>query len=89
MKSVTTAMDAHLKQGATTLTTCWIITRTDGQTFYYTELDEDVTFEGNVYKSAAGFNKSAITSSASFAGSPTALVRKRSSAARRESRSNA
>lgn len=67
MKSVTTAMDAHLKQGATTLTTCWIITRTDGQTFYYTELDEDVTFEGNVYKSAAGFNKSAITSSASFA----------------------
>lgn len=67
MKSVTPAMEAHLKEGATTLTTCWIITRPDGQVFRYTELDEDITFEGELYRSAAGFNKSAITSSATFA----------------------
>lgn len=67
MKTVSIAMDAHLKQGATTLTTCWKITRTDGEVFYYTELDEDIVFEGATYKSAAGFNKSAITSSATFA----------------------
>ncbi len=67
MKTVSVAMDAHLKQGATTLTTCWKITRTDGREFFYTELDRDIPFEGEVYKSAAGFNKSAITSSATFA----------------------
>lgn len=67
MKSVTPQMEAHLKEGATTLTTCWKITRTDGQVFHYTELDEDFTYLGDVYKSAAGFNKSAIQSSATFA----------------------
>ncbi len=67
MKTVTLAMENHLKEGATTLTTCWKIMRTDGQEFFYTELDEDITFEGATYKSAAGFNKSAITSSATFA----------------------
>jgi len=67
MKTVTLAMENHLKEGATTLTTCWKIMRTDGREFFYTELDEDITFEGDIYKSAAGFNKSAITSSATFA----------------------
>lgn len=67
MKTITPAMDAHLKEGSTTLTTCWKITRTDGSVFHYTELDRDIFFEGDNYKSAAGFNKSAITSSATFA----------------------
>ena len=67
MKTVSLAMENHLKEGATTLTTCWKIMRTDGREFFYTELDEDITFEGDTYKSAAGFNKSAITSSATFA----------------------
>lgn len=67
MKTVTPQMEAHLKEGATTMTTCWKITRTDGQVFHYTELDEDLTYLGDVYRSAAGFNKSAIQSSATFA----------------------
>lgn len=67
MKSISVAMDNHLKEGSTTLTTCWKITRTDTLEFFYTELDEDILFEGKTYKSAAGFNKSAITSSATFA----------------------
>lgn len=66
MKTVTAPMQAHLQEGSTTLTTCWKITRTDGQEFHYTELDEDITYENDVYKSAAGFNKSAIQSSATF-----------------------
>ena len=67
MKTLTVPMQAHVAQGATTLTSCWKITRTDGQVFHYTELDQDIVFEGETYKSAAGFNKSAITSSATFA----------------------
>ena len=66
MKTITPAMAAHLKSEATTLTTCWRITRQDGKVFRYTELDEDVTYLGDVYKSAAGFNKSAMKSSATL-----------------------
>lgn len=67
MKTITPAMAAHLRSEATTLTTCWRITRQDGKVFRYTELDEDVTYLGDVYKSAAGFNKSAMKSSATLA----------------------
>ncbi|MDW9491663.1 DUF2163 domain-containing protein [Sinorhizobium meliloti] len=67
MKTVTPAMAAHLKGETTTLTTCWRITRQDGKVFHYTELDEDVPYLGDVYKSASGFNKSAMKSSANFA----------------------
>lgn len=67
MKTVTPAMAAHLKGETTTLTTCWRITRQDGKVFHYTELDEDVPYLGDVYKSASGFNKSAMKSSANLA----------------------
>ncbi|MEQ8307998.1 MAG: DUF2163 domain-containing protein [Hoeflea sp.] len=66
MKTVSPAMAAHIRGDTTTLTTCWAITRQDGQKFFYTELDRDVQFEGEVYRSAAGFNKSAMKSSANF-----------------------
>ncbi|MBB5277789.1 hypothetical protein HNR26_003878 [Rhizobium rosettiformans] len=67
MKTISPAMAAHLRGETTTLTTCWRITRQDGKVFRYTELDEDVTYQDEVYKSAAGFNKSAMKSSANFA----------------------
>lgn len=66
MKTISPAMAAHLRGDTTTITTCWHITRQDGQEFFYTELDRDVVFEGNTYRSAAGFNKSAMKSSANF-----------------------
>lgn len=67
MKTITPAMQAHIKGDTTTLTTCWKITRTDGKAFFYTELDHDITHQGHNYRSAAGFNKTAMKSSASFA----------------------
>ena len=66
MKTISPAMAAHLKGETTTLTTCWRITRQDGRVFHYTELDTDVTYQGDVYKSAAGFDKSAMKSSATL-----------------------
>ena len=60
-------MANHLKQTVTTLTTMWKITRMDGKVFCFTELDEDVTYAGDVYKSTGGFNKSAMKNSATFA----------------------
>lgn len=67
MKSITTALANHLKEAATTLTTCWKITRMDGEVYTFTELDRDVTVEGLVYKSTGGFNKSAVKSTGTFA----------------------
>lgn len=67
MKTVTPAMAAHLAGETATLATCWTITRTDGVVFRYTTHDQDVTFLKEVYRSAAGFERSAMKSSASFA----------------------
>lgn len=67
MKTVTPAMAAHLASETTTLATCWTITRTDGVVFRYTTHDADVQYAGETYKSAAGFDRSAMKSSANFA----------------------
>lgn len=66
MKEISGALAAHLKLSSTTLTTLWKITRTDGKVFTFTELDRDVTFEGLVYKSTGGFNKTAVKSTGTF-----------------------
>jgi hypothetical protein len=66
MKTISPAMAAHLRGDTTTITTCWHITRQDRKEFFYTELDRDIVFEGNTYRSAAGFNKSAMKSTANF-----------------------
>lgn len=67
MKSISPALKAHLKQQTTTVTTCWKITRMDGQVFAYTELDRDVTYAGVTYRSAGGFNRSAMQNSGTLA----------------------
>jgi hypothetical protein len=67
MKIISAAMQAHLRQDVTTLTTCWKIKRMDGKIFAFTELDQDITYLGDVFKSTGGFNKSAIKNAASMA----------------------
>lgn len=66
MKVISAAMAAHLKQATTTLTTLWKIKRVDGKVFGFTELDRDITYDGLLYKSTGGFNKSAMKSSATL-----------------------
>lgn len=46
MKSCSTALATHIAGGQTTLTTLWLIKRTDGTVFGTTEFDEDITFQG-------------------------------------------
>ncbi|QIV65758.1 DUF2163 domain-containing protein [Mesorhizobium phage Cp1R7A-A1] len=64
--SVSLALQNHLKQSTTTVTTLWKITRMDGKVFTFTEHDRDVTYQGRVYKSTGGFNKSAVKSTGTF-----------------------
>lgn len=42
------------------LCTLWEIVRQDGQTFYFTDHDIDVTFNGHVYSSGVGYDRTAI-----------------------------
>jgi hypothetical protein len=61
MKSISSALDAHLKLEVTTLCTCWRIERTDGKVFGFTDLDRDITFNGIPYESQSSYNRTAIT----------------------------
>lgn len=57
------SLQSKLNTGTTNLCHIVTITRTDGQVFRYTDLDVDVTVDGNVYESSNSFQVSAITSS--------------------------
>lgn len=59
-KTVPANIQASLDSGATTLTTIWDITRTDGVIVRLTELDRDVVFDGNTYESAYGYSRTAL-----------------------------
>lgn len=60
-KSTTTALDTHLAQEVTTLTTLWTIVRTDGVTVRLTELDRDVVVGSDTYNSSFGYSRTAIS----------------------------
>lgn len=66
MKSVSTALAAHLAGPVTTLATCWRITRADGAEFFFTDHDRDLLFEGNLYKASSGYSRTAIANDASL-----------------------
>lgn len=77
-KARSAAFETHLAQNVTTLCVCWLVKREDGTLFRFTTLDQDVVIEasdvGNpassdpdfdligTYESAAGFDRSSITS---------------------------
>jgi uncharacterized phage protein (TIGR02218 family) len=61
MKTISAALDSHLNREVTTLCTCWKIVRTDGETFCFTDHDNNITFEGDVYQSETGYTRTAIS----------------------------
>jgi uncharacterized phage protein (TIGR02218 family) len=67
MKSISSALTAHLAGEVTTLATCWRVTRKDGREFFFTDHDRDLGFDGNVYLSSSGYSRSAIANDAGMA----------------------
>lgn len=47
-------LKAHLETGATTVARAWEIERTDGERLGFTDHDEDLSFEGLVFRAEAG-----------------------------------
>jgi uncharacterized phage protein (TIGR02218 family) len=67
MKALPPALKAHYEQGTTTLTTCWKVTRTDGEVFGFTEYDRDLLIEGVTYLARTGFSPTDIDSQSRLA----------------------
>ncbi len=54
------ALQAHLQMGLTTTCRCWAITRSDGQTFGFTDHDMELRFDDLVFKASTGLTAAAI-----------------------------
>ncbi len=67
MMQVSTALKNHLAGTVTTLATLWRVTRVDGVVMGFTDHDQDITFDGQLYKAATGFTPTALSSSAALA----------------------
>lgn len=64
MKSLSTAFKLHLEQEVTSLCSCWKITRRDGLVFAFTDHDQDLQMEGDLYRASDGYDRTALKGSA-------------------------
>lgn len=62
MKDISAALLAHMQGETTTLATCWLVTRTDGQIFGFTDHCADLTINSVVYSASSGYAATAIQS---------------------------
>lgn len=62
MKTIPTALQAHLDSGATTMCYAWKVTRKDGTVQGFTDHDEDLSFDGVTFEAEAGFTASQMQS---------------------------
>ena len=60
MKTISANLTSHLQQECTTLASCWKVTRKDGTELFFTDHDADITYDGDTYLSAIGFDRTAI-----------------------------
>ena len=62
MKTLSTALQAHLDDGTTTLSWCWRISRADGVTLGFTDHDAVLSFDGIDFEPESGFAASEVRS---------------------------
>ncbi len=67
MRALDPDLKTHLASGATTLATCWRITRTDGVVLGFTDHDRTLAFDGTSFLPDSGATGSGMTSSADLA----------------------
>ena len=67
MRALDPDLTTHLNSGATTLATCWRVTRRDGGVLGFTDHDRALTFDGTTFLPETGAVGSALSSSADLA----------------------
>lgn len=65
-KTVGANLKAHIALEVSTLALLWKLTRTDSQVFGFTDLDQDITYDGTLYEASSGTLPSAATQSANL-----------------------
>ena len=60
MRNVPAGLAAHLAGGATTLCNCWRISRGDGVVLGFTDHDENLNFDGTLFRAGTGFEGTEI-----------------------------
>jgi len=63
MRDIDPRLQAKLDSGATTLCRCWLVERSDGAHFGFTDHDIDLQFDGFEFQAGTGLNAAAIESS--------------------------
>ena len=66
MRALSPEFEAHLRSGATTLATCWLLRRSDGAKLGFTDHDRALSFDGCVFEPQAGASGSALEASSDF-----------------------
>lgn len=62
-RTISTELKAHLAGNRTTLAVCVKVTRTDGQEYFFTSHDQDITFDGDTYKASTALVPSDLQNS--------------------------
>lgn len=62
MREISSALQAKLDSGVTTLARCWIVTRRDGVVSGFTDHDGDLVIDGVTCRAGTGFSASEATS---------------------------
>lgn len=62
-RNCSAALKAHLAGPVTTMATCWKATLHNGHVLGFTDHTRDITFEGQLYKSATGYTPTAVEAS--------------------------
>ncbi len=66
MRNLSQSMIASLQSGVTHLSWCWKLTRTDGIVSGFTDHDQDLVFDGLVWKAASGIAPGVIETALGF-----------------------
>ena len=74
MVGIRGALEAHLKMGHTTLCHAWLITRTDGVQFAFTDHDVPLSFDDVVFRADSGLSAKALAQTTGLAVDNTEAV---------------
>lgn len=74
MRHVPETLQAALETGVTCLCTCWIVTRSDGDRFGFTDHDRDLDWQGVTCRAGTGFGATGCAAEAGLAPDQAGLL---------------
>ncbi|MEM7667637.1 MAG: DUF2163 domain-containing protein, partial [Pseudomonadota bacterium] len=60
MRALPSSLTNSLDSGVTTLARCWLLRRADGQRLGFTDHDQNISFDGVLFRAESGLTGSAV-----------------------------